>query len=307
VVGSPSYALVTPARDEVTNLERLAESVLSQTIRPATWWIVDDGSRDGTRALVRRLADRHGWVHLLDAPRAPDGGRLCEGRASGRDVSAFAAGVAALDELPDVLVKLDADVSFEPDFFERLLAAFDADPTLGIASGTCYEAEGDRWVVRPATEGHARGATRAWRRRCFEAVAPLEERLGWDVVDELRANALGWRTASLAGLPFRHHRPFGARDGSVRAWLDQGDVAHYVGASFWYVVARALHRARREPAALALVWGFAAARLGGQTRHPDPAVREALRRRQDLRRLARRMREATARDALPATPPGSRV
>ena len=52
---------------------------------------------------------------------------------------AFNAGVDALLARPDILFKLDADVSFEPDFFERLLDAFAEDPHLGIAGGECLE------------------------------------------------------------------------------------------------------------------------------------------------------------------------
>ena len=54
-------------------------------------------------------------------------------------VAAFEAGVGALDPGAEIIVKLDADVSFGQDFFERIVRAFDDDSSLGIAGGTCYE------------------------------------------------------------------------------------------------------------------------------------------------------------------------
>jgi len=41
-------------------------------------------------------------------------------------------------------IKVDADVSVDPDYFERLVAAFDADRAR-IASGSCYEQTQGEW------------------------------------------------------------------------------------------------------------------------------------------------------------------
>jgi poly-beta-1,6-N-acetyl-D-glucosamine synthase len=290
-----TYALVTPARSEAANLRRLAASVEAQTVLPAAWVIVDDGSTDETKEVAEEFMRERRWVRLLDSPgsiarRGPVG----DGRSSGRDVLAFNAGVVAVEQPVDIVVKLDADVSFERDFFERLAAEFAADPGLGIASGTCYELEDGHWTAR-MTGDHVRGATRAWRWSCFNQVQPLEERLGWDIVDELKANALGWQTRSVVGLPFFHHRPVGQRDGRVRAWAAQGETAYFVGYRLWYLLARALYRASRDPAALALIWGYAAALVVRRPRHGHSGVREELRRRQSVRNLAVRVRGANGR------------
>jgi glycosyltransferase involved in cell wall biosynthesis len=294
----PLYALVTPARNEAANLRRLGSSVVSQTLLPARWLIVDDGSTDETREVAQELEGRYAWVRMLDSPSRGVGGEaLVDGRSSGRDVLAFNAGAAALDVPVDFIVKLDADVSFAAEYFEMLLAEFAADPTLGIASGTCYELEQGHWVAWRVTGGHVRGATRVWRWACFEDVRPLEQRLGWDVVDELQANALGWRTASFERLPFYHHRPLGQRDGRIRPWIDQGETAYFVGYRFWYLTARALFRARRDLAALALIYGFIRAAAARSERCHDPRVRGQLRSKQGLAKLPLRIREATGRRA----------
>ena len=109
-------------------------------------------------------------------------------------------------------MKLDADLSFAADYFSRLLAAFEADPHLGMASGTCYERDGATWRQRHVTGGHVWGASRAYRRRCLEDVQPLESGLAWDGIDELKAAVKGWRTTTCVDLPFYHHRPEAARE-----------------------------------------------------------------------------------------------
>ena len=149
---SATYALISPVRDENENLERLAASVSAQTTLPEAWLIVDNGSRDGTLELAQELAVEHPWIRVLSVP----------GDATARPgqpiVRAFHAGVAALEHLPDVIVKLDADVSMEPDHFAHLLDEFSADPTLGIAGGLCLECVDGKWTPVHTTIGHVRGS-----------------------------------------------------------------------------------------------------------------------------------------------------
>ena len=293
---SLSYALVTPARDEARNLERLAGCLERQTVQPQEWVIVDDGSVDGTAVFARAFAARHSYVTVLESPgAAAKGGPLAAGRRAGRDIVAFKTGLARLSHRPDVVLKLDADVSFEPDFFERMLAAFEADPALGIAGGTCYELDGDRWRPYRVTGGHVRGATRAYRWACLQAVSPTEERIGWEAVEEARAALQGWRTRSLTELPFLHHRALGARDGARRAWVAQGHLAHYLGYRLSFMLLKIAFRLVREPAAVAMLWGYVEALVRREPRHPDAAVRAFWRREQSLRRVPGRVREALGR------------
>jgi biofilm PGA synthesis N-glycosyltransferase PgaC len=290
---SLSYALVTPARDEATNLRRLVRCLDEQTLTPDEWIVVDDASIDGSAETAAELGQERPWMRSISSPAGNDReGLLRDGRRAGRDVVAFKAGVAALRARPDVLVKLDADVSFAPDYFERLITALEADPRLGIAGGKCYELEGDKWRPYHVTGGHVRGATRAYRWACFEDVSPLEERIGWDGLDEIRAKLSGWTTREISDLPFYHHRNLGARDGARQAWILQGELAHYMGYRVSYMVLRALFRARREPAALAMVGGYLSARRRRKPRCPDAAVRAYLRREQSVRNLPTRMRQA---------------
>jgi biofilm PGA synthesis N-glycosyltransferase PgaC len=285
-----SYAVITPARNEADNLPRLAGCLAGQTVRPTLWLIVDNGSTDETVAVVRALESQHSWVRLATAP---DRTGLARGAPI---VRAFHAGIEALEDKPDVVVKLDADVSMDRDYFERLLEAFEADPKLGMASGSAYAEEGGAWRQQFMTRTSVWGASRAYRWACLESVLPLEEQMGWDGIDELKANLRGWRTTTLLDLPFRHHRREGERDGARRsAWEAQGRVAHFMGYRVPYLALRALYRARREPVALAMLWGYAKAVAAREPRCGDDDVRAYLRSQQALRALPLRMREAAGR------------
>ena len=201
-----------------------------------------------------------------------------------------------MDGAADVVVKLDADTSFDPGYFERLISEFAADPELGMASGTCHELEDGEWTERHVTGTTVWGASRAYRRACLEQVLPLEHRMGWDGVDEFRANARGWKTRTFKDLPFRHHRREGERDGAPRrARFAQGRAARFLGYRFWYLARRALWHARREPAALAMIWGYVQAVRRREPRLTDTSAREYLRSQQSVRQLPLRAAEAIGR------------
>ena len=177
--------------NERENLERLAAALKAQTVPPRLWLIVDTGSDDGSLDIIHALEEDVSWVQSTT---------LDPGRARGGPiVRAFNAGSAAVPDDVEVIVKLDADVSFEADYFERLLASFAEDTRLGIASGTCLEEQGGVWLERRVTADHVWGACRAYRAACLHEVSPLEERMGWDGIDVLKANARGWRTRHRSG------------------------------------------------------------------------------------------------------------
>jgi glycosyltransferase involved in cell wall biosynthesis len=285
-----TYALVTPVKDEAANLTRLAASIERQTVSPCAWVIVDTGSTDGTLELLEGLALRLPFVRTLAVagPVVPTRG--------GPIVRAFVAGIEALEVTPDILIKQDADTSFEPDYFERVLAAFAADPNLGLASGIGLEPSDGEWRPVFGTRSYVAGMSRAYRWRCLQDVLPLEERRGWDEIDAIKAQILGWRVGILADIPFRHYRRDGMRDGSrSKRWARMGGEAHYMGYRFSYLLVRAFWRAREDPLALAMIPGYMRAVARRESRCPDAAVRAHLRSEQSVRRLPLRLRESLGR------------
>ena len=218
------------------------------------------------------------------------------GRRAAGDLHGFMAGWESLSERPDVIVKVDADISLPADYFVRQLEVFSSEPTLGISSGTCLEKQDGIWVQRYMTGSSVWGCARAYRVECLAQIVPLEARMGWDGIDVMKAELRGWSAGIIAELTFRHHRLEGGRDGSRRAaYAAQGEAAHYMGYRPSYLLLRSLHRARRELAALAMVSGYAAAAFRRSGRCQDAEVVEYLRSQQRLRAIRTRLAEATGR------------
>ena len=145
-----TYAAITPTRNEAENLRRLAPCMAAQSLCATRWIIVDNGSTDETPEIAHELADTYPWVSVLEIP----GDRVATRGAP--VVRAFHAGIAALTDEVDVVVKLDADISFEDHYFAEQTAAFQADPTLGIAGGVCMEPRAGRDLGGSARDARPR-------------------------------------------------------------------------------------------------------------------------------------------------------
>ena len=282
-----NYAVVTPAHNEAENLARLCLSLDRQALRPLRWVIVENGSSDATLDVASTLSVERRWIEARSIP-----GTLAVDRGA-PIVRAIHEGVEALGEEPDVIVVVDADVTFQCGYFEALIERFDRDPKLGMASGTCFEMVRGSWRERHVTGDHVWGAARAYRRDVIPIVMPLEYRMGWDGIDQLKANAAGWRTVTFKDLPFFHHRPEGARDGtSLAARVNQGRASHFMGYRWSYLLLRSLFGLRYGPSAIGLMLGYVSEAVSRSPRCADPGVRQYVHAQQSVAMWRRRFREA---------------
>jgi poly-beta-1,6-N-acetyl-D-glucosamine synthase len=255
--------------NEARFLPSLLASVERQTRLPDRLVLLDDGSTDGSTELADAFAARHDFARVV---RRPTRGRETDRLAAAAEHQAFTWAVATLDEPFDVVAKLDADLDLNPTHFERMLKEMEADPTLGIAGAYLSDIGPDGSVVRqPAPPWHVRGATKFYRRECYEEIQPVPSHLGWDMIDAVKARRGGWSTASfpLAGGDTLHLRPSGAHDGPLRAFRRWGACAWSYGAHPLFVLLGALQRMTRRPFVIGgtlYAAGFAGAALRGAPR-----------------------------------------
>ncbi|MGA2531527.1 MAG: glycosyltransferase family 2 protein [Candidatus Aminicenantales bacterium] len=199
-----TYVLITPARNEAAFIERTIQAVIHQTVKPAKWVIVSDGSTDGTDKIVKKYAREHPWMELVRMPERAE-------RHFGGKAIAFNAGRDKLRHIPyDIIGNLDADITFDADYFEFLLNKFAQDKTLGVA-GTPFR-EGDaQYDYRFSRKEHVSGACQLFRRECFETIGgyiPLKGG-GIDLTAVVTARMRGWKTETFTEKSCLHLRPMG--------------------------------------------------------------------------------------------------
>ena len=267
--------LITPARDEAAHLERTIRAVAAQTQRPDLWLIVDDGSTDATPEILSRAAAELPFLRVLQAPQEA---------AASSDRLALAAEARAFNWALDSLNlddythvgKLDADVELPAEYFERLIESFERDPQLGIAGGGLLERGRNGWQLAKVPGYHVRGALKLYSRECFTAIGGIEERLGWDTIDETYARMNGFGTRSLHEIAARHHRPVATRGGTLRGRARHGQCAYILRYGGWWVVLRSLKVACSRPyglSGLAFLYGYLRSAVRREDRVEDERFR----------------------------------
>ncbi len=266
--------LITPARNEAEHLERTLASVAAQTRAPDLWLVIDDGSTDATPEILHRWMARLPYLEVLRTRRQDPADS--DGLAVAAEAVAFNRAVdsVALGEFSHV-GKLDADIELCPDYFQRLLDRSAVEVDLGIVGGTLFEDHGHGWRPTGGPEHHVRGALKLYRRDCLEALGGgIEERLGWDTIDEVEARMRGYRTRTLPQPTAHHLRPVASRGGILRGRARLGRAAYILRYSPWWVAAKSARMALARPYVLggiAYFWGYLRAAAGERhNRVEDP-------------------------------------
>jgi poly-beta-1,6-N-acetyl-D-glucosamine synthase len=231
------YVLISPVKDEEKYIEQTLESVINQTIKPFRWIIVDDGSSDRTPEIIELYRKRFNWIEVLrgdrGAPRSP----------GSPVVNAFNRGYDRVrDSEFDFVVKLDCDLRFAPDYFEKLLQEFHKDPRLGIASGIYLENYGKGWVPIEMPFYHTAGACKFMRKECFIQIGGFAAAKGWDTVDEIKAQMREWRTRHFKELVMYHLKNEGSGIGFLKTNIMHGEIFYMTGGSKLFFIAKVLHR-----------------------------------------------------------------
>lgn len=240
---SLSYVLITPARNEEAYIEKTIKSVVDQTFKPLRWVIVSDGSTDHTYDIVAGYVKAYPWIQLTRTPE-----RL-ERHFAGK-VHAFNTGYELLKDLSyDIIGNLDADISFDPDYFSFLLAKFSENPKLGVG-GTPFREGVDQYDYRFASIEHVSGACQLFRRECFEAIGgytPLKMG-GIDLKAVMTARMLGWQTRSFPEKTCQHSKKTqtGNHSRLNKTWKS-GYHDYLMGSHFLFQIMRAGYHMTKPP------------------------------------------------------------
>lgn len=283
------YVLITPARNEAEFIESTLQSVVSQTVLPKKWIIVSDGSTDGTDEIVRKYQTGRTWIELVRLPERRNRHFAAKARA-------IDAGLERLNGLAyDIIGNVDADVSFDKDYFSYLLGKFEDTSDLGVAGTHYTEGEFHSFKDSHINPDHVNGAVQLFRRRCFEQVGgytPIKGG-GIDWLAVTTARMKGWKTRSFGGKVFQHHRPIGtAETHTLHQRFHYGKKDYYTGGHPLWQLARGMYQMLKKPyvvGGLAILCGYF---WGWLTRVERPIPKDVMRfyRQEQLERLWRLVR-----------------
>ncbi len=277
-----SYVLITPARNEVEFIELTLRSMVSQPVPPVKWVIVSDGSTDGTDEIVNRYVTTHPWIELLRMPERRE-------RHFAGKVHAFNAGYDRVKNLQyDVIGSMDADISFDENYFSFLLGKLAENPELGLV-GTPFK-DDSTYDYRFVSIEHVSGACQLFRRECFEEIGgyvPVKSG-GIDHIAVLTARMKGWKTRTFTDKVCLHHRKMGSAErGVLETKFRVGALDYALGGHPAWELFRAVYQMTRKPYVIGGVTLFAGYVFALVRREERPVSPELVtfRRREQMQRL----------------------
>jgi glycosyltransferase involved in cell wall biosynthesis len=280
----PAYVLITPARNEAEFIELTIKSVVAQTVQPMKWVIVSDGSTDGTDEIVKKYTGDYPWIELIRMPERRE-------RHFAGKVQAFNAGYASVKDLAyEVIGSLDADISFDEDYFSFLLRKLVESPALGLVGTPFREASGETYDYRFVNIEHVSGACQVFRRECFETIGGYVPVKGGciDHIAVVSARMKGWKTRTFTDKVCQHHRQMGTAQHGVMVSRFRGGLKDYsVGNHPIYELSRVVFQMGKRPfviGGLMLISGYLWAYLRRMER-PVPRELVIFQRREQMLRL----------------------
>jgi len=263
------YVLITPARNESVYIEQTVLAVIRQTIRPTKWIIVSDGSNDGTDDIVSKYAVKFPWIELVRMSERKE-------RHFGGKAMAFNAGRDHVRHIDyDVIGNLDADITFDNEYFEFLLDKFANDDRLGVA-GTPFREGNTQYDYRFSRREHVSGACQLFRRECFEMIGgyvPLKKG-GIDLTAVVTARMKGWKTETFTDKACIHLRKMGKAGPNYLKYTFMGGYGDYImGVHPAWQFFRSIYQMSAKPLFITgflLLSGF----LWGMMTHPSKPVTE---------------------------------
>jgi len=278
MTSSTAYALISPCRNEADYMRETLDTVVAQSVTPALWVIVDDGSSDATPAILAEYAAKFSWIRIVTRK---DRGHRAVGPGV---IDAFYAGYETI--APDdfaFICKLDLDLRLPPRYFEILIERMLAEPRMATCSGKAYIEEGGKLVAERHGDETSLGMTKFYRVTAFKQIGGFVREVMWDGIDCHECRRQGWiaRSWDEPALRFVHLRPMGSSQQSVYTGrMRHGFGQYFMGTGPVYMAASALLRMTQRPyvlGSLAMFWGYLRSALKGAPRYGDAGFRKFLR------------------------------
>ncbi len=269
---SRRYLLVSPCRDEAEYLQVTIDTVAAQSVLPAKWLIVDDGSSDDTPRILVAAAAKYPFIQVI---RRDNRGHRSVGPGV---IDALYHGLAQVNLGDyDYVCKFDCDLEMPPRYFERTMELFEEDPWLGTLSGKLFLRYGRDEVLERTGDENSVGPVKFYRVACFQAIGGFVREVCWDGIDGHMCRMRGWIARSINDPELRimHLRQMGSSH--VSLWTGRqrwGRGKYFMGSSPLYMAAVALYRMIERPyvvSGLGILFGYIKAFIERAPRMKDQA------------------------------------
>jgi glycosyltransferase involved in cell wall biosynthesis len=189
------FLIIIPAHNEGDNLSFTLQSLENQSFKDFKVMVVNDGSTDKTSEVIKSFTEKDSRFTTIDLQKSVH-------QPGSKVVNAFKKGLETqqINDF-DIICKFDADIILPENYLETIEIAFQNNPEYGLVGGLLYIEKNGEWVYEGnSNKHHVRGPMKAYRKECFLAIGGLRETLGWDNIDSILLENLGWKEVVLPEL-----------------------------------------------------------------------------------------------------------
>ncbi len=269
------FGIIIPAKNEEHFLRYTLESIVNQSVIPETCLIINDGSTDKTPEIIETYKKKHPFIYSLDSTDKPDyvlGQRIVE---------LFHRAIEWFDKKQieyNYLFKMDADVRFGEDLFERIRKKLENEK-YGICSPSPFQyiRGKKKYIYSPLW--HTNGDFKVYHKACLKDILPLPSSLGWDCADNILAMEKGWKTEAFRDIHYEQQRPIG-KHSKINARKRQGAGAHLLSYPIIYFLLKALHDTIHKPyiiGSLSYIYGYLQSATSGSVKILNKEQQKTLR------------------------------
>lgn len=227
-------AIITPLRDEISNIDKLFKAIESQSTNIETWIIVENGSTDGSIEKLNKIIQPKNVKELIILNKIFQNNEYALGSKYSQVVDFGFKEVknsSSYENLTHIGI-LDADCFPEPGYYQKLTEFLDKNSSTGITSGIIYD---DHGKVDSASTDWVRGGCRLWKFECFKKsgyiIGPSA-----DALSSAKAFVNGWKSNVCTAARVTS-REVGARTN----YQYYGKATYYRGVSPIYATLRGLY------------------------------------------------------------------
>lgn len=270
------YVLITPVKDEEKLLLDVAESVINQTVKPALWLIIDDGSIDSSPKIIHGLVSRYPWIKTIRLPHHP------------RDIVFHVSYVykSGFDFLLkyckrnninyNFIASMDADTVLEKEYFEKIMHEFKTNEKLGIASGGLYHEINGKLELSGQAENFPSGTGRVWSKECFFDTDGFSLEPSADSISNVKAILRGWHIQRFNEIHMLEKRLTSSAQGLWNGYKYNGYMAYYLNKNPILILLNIFNYTLKRPhyTGIAFLLGYIKPVIKNEERISDREIRE---------------------------------
>jgi len=223
-----NYILITPAKNEEKDLQKVIDSVVNQTVLPKVWIIIDDGSTDRTSLIIQYNQNKYDFIKSI---RLPEHQRDIYYHYAYVCRKGFEYAIQHCNKLKinfDYIGLLDADTILERNYFKKLFIRMEMNPNVGIASGGIYYKKNSKLIYEKSLEDFPRGTGRIWTKQCFIETGGYEIDPAMHTISNVKANIKGYETKQYREIIAIQTRKTSSIEGFWKSNVKAGINAYYL-------------------------------------------------------------------------------